>query len=100
MGGQIAKLQQLRPVSFQLKTDATGTRQFGLIAEEVDKVYPELVIRDDAGNIHGVRYEELTPTLLNEVQLLQIKTPYAKDSEARTQMLRKSDAFLRESMGL
>ena len=40
----------------------------GLIAEEVAKVYPELVIRDGKGVIQGVRYDELAPMLLNEVQ--------------------------------
>ena len=33
----------------------------------MEKVYPELIIRDDAGNIHGVRYDEFAPMLLNEV---------------------------------
>ena len=41
------------------------------VAEEVDKVYPELVIRDDAGKIQGVRYDELAPMLLNEVKRQQ-----------------------------
>ena len=45
--------------------------QYGLIAEEVAKVYPELVIRDDAGKIQGVRYDELAPMLLNELQQQQ-----------------------------
>ncbi len=45
MGSNTAKLASLRPVTFQLKSDSTGTRQYGLIAEEVAKVYPELVIR-------------------------------------------------------
>jgi hypothetical protein len=45
--------------------------QYGLIAEEVDKVYPELVIRDEAGKIQGVRYDELAPMLLNEAQKQQ-----------------------------
>jgi hypothetical protein len=62
------KLQMLRPVSFHLKTDPKGAVQYGLIAEEVDKVYPELVIRDDTGKIQGVRYDELAPVLLNELQ--------------------------------
>jgi hypothetical protein len=66
--GRTDKLQQLRPVTFHLKNDPHGAVQFGLIAEEVDKVYPELVIRDDAGKIQGVRYDELAPLLLNEVQ--------------------------------
>ena len=68
MGANTAGLQQLRPVTFELKTDAKGTRQYGLIAEEVAKVYPELVIRDEKGRIDGVRYDELAPMLLNEVQ--------------------------------
>jgi trimeric autotransporter adhesin len=63
-----SKLGQLRPVSFKYKSDASGTTQYGLIAEEVDKVYPELVIRDDTGTIQGVHYEELAPILLSEVQ--------------------------------
>ncbi len=62
------KLAQLRPVVFKLKTDAQGTVQYGLIAEEVAKVYPELVIRGADGRIDGVRYEELAPMLLYKVQ--------------------------------
>jgi hypothetical protein len=42
--------------------------QYGLIAEEVAEVYPELVIRDEKGTIQGVRYEELAPMLLGEMQ--------------------------------
>jgi len=71
MGANSAKLQQLRPVTFKLRSDAKGTRQYGLIAEEVAKVYPELVIRDEKGRIDGVRYDELAPMLLNEVQRQQ-----------------------------
>ncbi len=84
MGGETNKLQLLRPVTFQLKTDSAGTRQFGLIAEEVAKVYPELVIRDDLGNIQGVRYEELAPMLLNELQKQQQKIA-AQDQRAANQ---------------
>jgi phage shock protein A len=68
MGASTEKLEQLRPVTFKLKTDPQGTVQYGLIAEELDKVYPELVIRNAEGRIDGVRYEELTPMLLNEMQ--------------------------------
>jgi hypothetical protein len=42
-----------------------------LIAEEVAKVYPELVIRDGKGRIEGVHYEELAPMLLSEIQKQQ-----------------------------
>jgi hypothetical protein len=68
MGARTGDLQKLRPVTFHLKTDPHGAVQYGLIAEEVDKVYPELVIRDAKGVIQGVRYDELAPMLLNEVQ--------------------------------
>jgi len=71
IGADTGKLQQLRPVSFHLKSDPNGAVQYGLIAEEVDKVYPELVVRDAAGQVQGVRYEELTPMLLSEVQQLK-----------------------------
>jgi phage shock protein A len=65
------KLNQLRPVTFHYRSDPKSVQQYGLIAEEVDKVYPELVIRDDKGEIQGVRYEELAPMLLSETQKLQ-----------------------------
>jgi hypothetical protein len=68
MGTGSGKLQQLRPVTFHLRNDSPGDIQYGLIAEEVVKVYPELVIRDGSGEIEGIRYEELAPMLLNEVQ--------------------------------
>jgi len=65
------KLAQLRPVTFHYRTDPKSVQQYGLIAEEVDKVYPELVIRDDSDKIQGVHYEELAPMLLAEVQKQQ-----------------------------
>jgi hypothetical protein len=82
MGSDTVNLAQLRPVSFRLKSDATSTRQYGLVAEEVAKVYPELVIRDSSGRIQGVRYDELAPMLLNEVQKQQGKNA-AQDSKIR-----------------
>jgi hypothetical protein len=66
------KLQQLHPVTFHYKTEPKGVLQYGLIAEEVDKVYPELVIRDEKGIVQGVRYEELAPMLLKELQRQQV----------------------------
>jgi hypothetical protein len=68
MGDSTRSLDKLHPVNFRYKTDPTNTTQHGLIAEEVAKVYPELVIRDDSGVIQGVRYEELAPMPLNEMQ--------------------------------
>jgi hypothetical protein len=66
------RLLKLRPVKFRYKKpDASGQKpiQYGLIAEEVAEVYPELVVRDaTTGRIDGVRYDELAPMLLNEMQ--------------------------------
>jgi hypothetical protein len=56
----------LKPVTFHYKSDNTGTPQFGLIAEEVAKVNPDLVVRDDDGEICTVRYEAVNAMLLNE----------------------------------
>lgn len=80
------KLEQLRPVRFHLKSEPDGAVQYGLIAEEVEKIYPELVIRDAAGTIQGVRYDELAPLLLNEVQ--QQRRALDSEAEQRRRMQR------------
>ena len=56
----------LKPVTFHYKTDKTNTPQFGLVAEEVAKVNPDLVIRDNDGQLLTVRYEAVNAMLLNE----------------------------------
>jgi hypothetical protein len=56
----------LRPVTFHYKTDTKGTPQFGLIAEEVGKVNPELVLLDKEGKPYTVRYDAVNAMLLNE----------------------------------
>ena len=56
----------LKPVSFQYKSDSKGTQQFGLIAEDVAKVNPDLVVHDRNGEIYSVRYEAVNAMLLNE----------------------------------
>jgi predicted ribosome quality control (RQC) complex YloA/Tae2 family protein len=58
----------LKPVTFHYKKelDPDGIPQFGLIAEQVEKVNPALVARDDQGKIYTVRYEAVNAMLLNE----------------------------------
>jgi len=56
----------LKPVTFHYKSDGTGTPQFGLIAEEVAAVNPDLVVRDEKGEIYTVRYEAVNAMMLNE----------------------------------
>jgi len=58
----------LKPVSFRYKQDIDpdGVPQFGLIAEEVEKINPDLVVRDEQGKVMTVRYEAVNAMLLNE----------------------------------
>ena len=56
----------LKPVTFRYKNDANETPQFGLVAEDVAKVNPDLVILDREGKPYTVRYEEVNAMLLNE----------------------------------
>jgi len=58
----------LKPVTFRYKKqlDPKGIHQFGLVAEEVEKVNPDLVARDDQGKPYTVRYEAVNAMLLNE----------------------------------
>jgi len=61
-------LLALKPVTFRYKKeiDAAGTTQFGLVAEEVEKVNPDLVVRDKEGKPYSVRYDQVNAMLLNE----------------------------------
>ena len=62
-------LMRLRPVTFRyLAQGPDGALQYGLIAEEVAEVYPELVTRNKDGEVEAVMYQFLAPMLLNEVQ--------------------------------
>ena len=61
-------VHQLQPVTFRYKEDIDpiGIPQFGLIAEEVEKVNPNLVVREDQGKVSTVRYEAVNAMSLNE----------------------------------
>jgi hypothetical protein len=61
-------LFSLKPVSFHYKKeiDPASTSQFGLVAEEVEKVNPDLVVRDKEGKPYSVRYDQVNAMLLNE----------------------------------
>jgi septal ring factor EnvC (AmiA/AmiB activator) len=61
-------LLELKPVTFRYKKeiDPKGTSQFGLVAEEVEKVNPDLVVRDKEGKPYSVRYDQVNAMLLNE----------------------------------
>jgi hypothetical protein len=70
IGAESDGLMSLRPVAFKYtpEVDPTGTRRFGLIAEEVAEIYPDLVVNDERGRPRTVRYELVNTLLLKEVQ--------------------------------
>jgi hypothetical protein len=75
---------QLKPVTFQYRNDNASTPQFGLIAEEVAEVNPDLVVRDKEGQIYTVRYDAVNAMLLNEF-LKEHRTVQELKSNAATQ---------------
>ncbi len=96
MGDTSDRLLKLRPVTFRYKQpDENGQRpeQYGLIAEEVAKVMPELVIYNEKGQPETVAYQTLTPLLLNELQ--REHTQFQTEVDA----LRAEVAELRRAIG-
>lgn len=71
IGDASNRLMDLQPVQFRYRqpaSDGSKPLQYGLIAEDVDTVFPELVVRDGNGRIESVQYHELPALLLNELQ--------------------------------
>jgi Chaperone of endosialidase len=82
----------LKPVTFHYKSDGTATPQFGLIAEEVAEANPDLVVRDEKGEIYSVRYEAVNAMLLNEFLKEHRKVEKLEAAlEALSARLRKQD---------
>jgi uncharacterized coiled-coil protein SlyX len=79
----------LRPVTFHYKTDTKGAPQFGLIAEEVAKVNPALVLLDKEGKPYTVRYNAVNAMLLNEFLKEHRKN---EEQEATIAQLKSTDA--------
>jgi polyhydroxyalkanoate synthesis regulator phasin len=71
MGEASSAIFRLRPVTYRYKkpyADGSKPVDYGLIAEEVADVYPDLIVRGADGQIQTVQYQKLTPMLLNELQ--------------------------------
>jgi hypothetical protein len=66
MDNASATILALNPVTFHYKSDKTSMPQFGLIAEDVAEVNPDLVVYEDHGQPLSVRYEAVNAMLLNE----------------------------------
>jgi hypothetical protein len=80
MGEASRKLMKLRPVTFRYKEDPAGALQYGLIAEEVEQLYPELVTYGADGKVEAVAYHLLPAMLLNEMQK-QARQNQRKDAQ-------------------
>jgi Chaperone of endosialidase len=90
----------LRPVTFAYKDDAQGVTRYGLIAEEVATVYPELVTRAATGEVQTVKYQELIPMLLNELQKQRQEFQQALQSQQQALQLQQQElAELRAFVG-
>jgi hypothetical protein len=87
MGDASRRLLELRPVTFHYKTHPDGPLQYGLIAEEVEDVMPELVVKDATGQPETVAYHELPAMLLNELQKQQA-TIQAQNAKIETLVAR------------
>src|SRR5215467_6470086 len=97
----------LKPVTFRYKKeiDAERTPQFGLIAEDVEKVNPALVARDEQGKPYTVRYDAVNAMLLNEflkehrtaheqgATIAQLKSAVAKQETLATRQQKQIEAL-------
>ena len=73
MNDQSADILNLRPVTFAYNHDATETTQYGLIAEEVDQIFPGIVVYDADGQPQTVQYHVLPVLLLNELKKQKVE---------------------------
>ena len=100
MGDGSSKLFQLRPVTFHYKPqydDGSHLQQYGLIAEEVAEVYPEMVAYDRDGQASTVKYQLLAPMLLNELQKQHAVVTAQQDLiKAQQQQIQTQDQQIRD----
>jgi len=85
----------LKPVTFHYNSDKTNTPQFGLIAEEVAEVNPNLVVRDENGEIYTVRYDAVNAMLLNEFlkEHRKVEEQQATITELKSTVAKQEKAF-------
>jgi len=110
MGKTSEAILGLKPVTFRYKKeiDPARTQQFGLVAEDVERLNPDLVARDESGHVNSVRYEQVNAMLLNEFlkqhrTVQELKTAVVqqqKQIEALTAGLQKINAQLEVSKSI
>jgi Chaperone of endosialidase len=87
MNADSSDILNLRPVTFVYKDDAAKTKQYGLIAEEVDAIFPEIVVKDNDGQPYTVQYHVLPVLLLNEMKKQQITIEELKKNTQQLTMI-------------
>jgi trimeric autotransporter adhesin len=99
MGKRSEELFSLRPVRFRYKEeiDPAGSPQLGLVAEDVEKVNPDLVVRDKGGKPYSVRYDQVNAMLLNEFlkehkKVQELKATIAELKKAIVRLAANDDA--------
>ena len=93
MGRASEAILALKPVTFHYKKelDAAKIPQFGLVAEDVEKVNPDLIVRDKDGKPYSVRYEQINAMLLNE-----FLKEHTKVQELEAVVARQQKSFARQ----
>jgi hypothetical protein len=110
MGDATARLLDLRPVMFRYKQEQTlpggglVPPEYGLIAEEVAEVFPDLVVYDEKGRPFTVKYHEMAPMLLNEMKKQQDtleaqRQRYETEIAALTTRLARVETLLIDASG-
>ena len=66
---QLDNIKKLKPVEFQWKENKA--KDIGFIAEEVEKIIPDVVSYEDNGDLHGIKYSKLTAVLVKAIQQQQ-----------------------------
>jgi uncharacterized coiled-coil protein SlyX len=94
----------LQPVTFRYKheLDPDGIPQFGLVAEQVEKVNPDLVTRDAGGKVYTVRYEAVNAMLLNEFlkEHRKVEEQGRKDQEQEATIAQLKSAVAQQQKGM
>ena len=89
-------LFELKPVAFHYKKeiDPAGRPQLGLVAEDVEKVNPDLVVRDNEGKPYSVRYDQVNAMLLNEfLKDHRVEEQQGRIAQLRSMVAQQQDGF-------
>ena len=100
MGPASESILALQPVTFRYKheLDPANIPQFGLVAEQVARVNPDLVVRDEQGKPNTVRYDAVNAMLLNEFLKEHRKVETLEETVAQLKLAVKEQAALIEKV--